>query len=279
MWVFSVFVPSICLFLLPRNARLLAASELREWELESEPAPADEVRFWKLTAAGGVHAVTVPDALFAEKRTRRESEGGDQEQQRHMSATSGSRSKNKGTFPTARSEERGANQQQEQRDESKTIGTDIAHGSDGTKKRSQPKYLEAHDFGPAEANVARQGDVGDDAPTPSERNTAVREDRTSSPPKVDRFGRKIKIARHGDRQKVTRLGGPPEGTLLALGWGWGGEFRIGTGRDGFEVHPTPLHPYFKVRGCARYLAVQPRFEECSILDETLAAKKLLPYTV
>lgn len=206
-----------------------------------------------MTAAGGVHAVTVPDALFAEKRTRQQSGGVDLGQQQQVSATLGSRRKSKGTLPSASSDERGSNRQQRQRGESKTIGRDIAQELDGTKKRAQHNHLKALDLGPA-ANVPRQGDVGDDVPTPGDSNTFAREDRTSSPPKVDRFGRKIKIARNGDRKKNARLEGPPEGTLLALGWGWGGEFRIGTGRDGFEVHPRPLHPDFKVRGYARYLA-------------------------
>lgn len=69
-----------------------------------------------------------------------------------------------------------------------------------------------------------------------------------APREVDRFGRKIKTTSNDvDRGNVKRLKGLPEGTLIALGWGWGGEFRIGTGRDGSEPSPRPLHPNFTVR--------------------------------
>ncbi|CAM9300141.1 unnamed protein product [Scytosiphon promiscuus] len=63
---------------------------------------------------------------------------------------------------------------------------------------------------------------------------------------MDRFGGRIRALNSStDHRQVNRLRGPTEGTLIALGWGWGGEFRIGTGRDGLESWPRPLHPDFK----------------------------------
>lgn len=248
---------------------MLAAAELRKWELESEQAPTDELRFWKMTADGGVHVVTVPDALFAEKGTGQQSNGTDQEQQQQVPAILGSRSEGKNDVPKVRSTDRGSKQQHEQRDKPETIVRDVGRGLDRKNNRAQQKQLEAPGLRPAAAKREHQDDVGDVVPTAGDGSTAIREDGTKSPPKLDRFGRKIKTARSADRQKVTRLGGPPEGTLLALGWGWGGEFRIGTGRDGFEVEPRPLHPDFKVRGSPCYLALEPPFEDSVVTWRSL----------
>lgn len=225
---------------------MLAAAELRKWELESEQAPPDELRFWKLTAEGGVHAVTVPDALFADKRTGQQSERGDQEEQQQVSARLGHLNASTNIVSMASSKSRGLKQQQEQREEPKTTGRDSGRGLDEKNKRAQPKQLGAHELRPPATTEGHRGDAEEDVPSPDDSSTAVREDGASSPRKGDRFGRKIKVARNAERRQVTRLGGPPEGTLLVLGWGWGGEFRIGTGRDGFEAEPRPLHPDFKV---------------------------------
>lgn len=59
-------------------------------------------------------------------------------------------------------------------------------------------------------------------------------------PTTDRFGHLIRSSR-------CRAEGPVEGTLEPLGWGWGGQFRLGTGHDGEKHSPGALHPGFKVR--------------------------------
>lgn len=61
--------------------------------------------------------------------------------------------------------------------------------------------------------------------------------------KAGRFGRHVASS---EERKASRLDGPPDGTLTALCWGWGGEYRLGTGRDGQEVCPRHVHPKFKV---------------------------------
>lgn len=66
----------------PRDARLIAATELRQWELETEQAPPDALRFWKMAAHGGVHATTVPGALFPTEQTgQQQAEGEDQQEE------------------------------------------------------------------------------------------------------------------------------------------------------------------------------------------------------
>lgn len=240
------------LFFLPRNARLLAAAALRKWELENEKAPPDELCFWKLTADGGVHAVTLPGSLFAEQPMRQQSNEEDQEQQQQTAAPFGSRSESKKVVSLASFKGRGSKQQQEHREKPETTGRDISRELNGKPKCEQQKQLGAHGLRPAAATTAHRGDVEDDLPTPGDSSTAVQESNPVAPRKEDRFGRKIKVARNYDRQNVNRPRGPPEGTLLALGWGWGGEFRIGTGRDGFETQPRPLHPEFKVGCWTRY---------------------------
>lgn len=56
---------------------------------------------------------------------------------------------------------------------------------------------------------------------------------------MDKVGRAIKTN--------VRTAGPPDGTLEPLGWGWGGQFRLGNGREGEELWPKRLHPDFKAR--------------------------------
>lgn len=204
-----------------------------------------------------MHAVTVPDALFAENKTGPPTKGGVHEQQQQVLAISSTHSEGDKNVQTARSKGRRSNMQKEQREEPGTSVKHSGRGLNGTSKREPQK---PH-FTSADAIAAHPGDVGEGDPTLGDTDTVVREDCQDSPRKVDRFGRKIKVVGSADRKQLTRLGGSPEGTLLALGWGWGGEFRIGTGRNGFEVQPRPLHPEFKVRCYARCLALKPRFEK------------------
>ncbi|CAM9305770.1 unnamed protein product, partial [Ectocarpus sp. 13 AM-2016] len=92
----------------------------------------------------------------------------------------------------------------------------------------------------------RVGQATDEQPSIADKSKGPALQGTNPAPReVDRFGRKIETTNNdADRGNVKRLQGLPEGTLIALGWGWGGEFRIGTGRDGSESSPRPLHPNF-----------------------------------
>lgn len=225
-----------------RNARLLAASELRKWELESEYAPFDYLRFWKLTADGSVDTLTIADALFATERFDKQNEAVDsqrRQQQQSMSSqvkTSEDSAKKmmvKGpTGPAVMEQQR---QKPYRRPTESCGGVGRAETSDRTSHKR-----------PA-ACGSDIGLVDQNDPNVCRSNAAFPEEEIHLPPEFDRFGRRIKVvSNHADRRKLKRLKGPPEGTLIALGWGWGGEFRIGTGRDGFETWPRPLHPNFKV---------------------------------
>ncbi|CBJ30727.1 conserved unknown protein [Ectocarpus siliculosus] len=100
---------------------------------------------------------------------------------------------------------------------------------------------------PGSATVSRRvGQATDEQSSKADtRKSPALQGTNPTPREVDRFGRKIKTtSKDADRGNVKRLKGLPEGTLIALGWGWGGEFRIGTGRDGSESSPRPLHPNF-----------------------------------
>lgn len=257
MQKFLVLTVYLCLSAcaLVRNARLLAAAELRKWELDSEQAPFDDLRFWKLTADGSMHAFTVPDALFATKRTGRRVEAyeGQQQQQLQTMSTAGTggESVRRTEVNGSRSRDVLEGQPQAVRRRPDASSSDIGRGLDETRNggKHRGKRFAACSSMTATAPAQERSDTGrvdPNVPNPSGSDTAFAEEKYDAP-EFDRFGRRIKVAsNHADRLKLRRLEGPPEGTLITLGWGWGGEFRIGTGRDGFEIWPRHLHPNFKV---------------------------------
>lgn len=258
-------------FYLPtrRDARVLAAAELRQWELETEQAPSDELRFWKLAAGGGVHAVTVPDALFAgEKMGQHQGEGGGQQQHQPQQRLLALGAKNENAQQQASAQVEGKNSERtenllvntskgnktkEQKHQREPKLTSPGSGLDDKRKYQNAQETRSGTRGGETASAATAAATADlrvdrEVLVAGGSSTALGETETGTPPGVDRFGRKIKVASSdADRHKVKRLDGPPEGTLTPLGWGWGGEFRLGTGRDGFETWPSSLHPHFKVQ--------------------------------
>lgn len=251
-----------------RNARLITSAKLRQWELDSEQAPPDNVHFWKLTEDGGVHAVTVPDALFASNERLHQVEGdfgqdgqqGDddvesravQQPLRLISSQSRGIKERENTPSVQPSLSTGKKQQQQQQQRNKYRASTGKNGPDGDINLSVQKRSGADGdiSASGSATVDRRVDEAtDEQPLAADnsKNTGL-QGTNPAPREVDRFGRKIKTTTNdADRGNVKRLKGLPEGTLIALGWGWGGEFRIGTGRDGSESSPRPLHPNFRVR--------------------------------
>ena len=211
-----------------RNAKQLAAAELREWDLQIERPPVDEVRFWKLTAEGAIDAVTTPDALFARRRPahqqqynhqlRQQQQQQKQQQQQHQQQPQQRCQRLKPEFLSSGGVQ--CTNTTNTPSKGSSIIPDAGDSSGADRKSAQTEELE-------EAVSTVCGDL---------------------PCGVDRFGRKIIHCHHP--HEVSRSAGPPVGTLEPMGWGWGGEFRIGTGRDGFEVSPKPLHPDFKVKKTA-----------------------------
>lgn len=249
----------------PRDARLIAAAELRQWELETEQAPSDALRFWKMAAHGGVQAVTVPEALFpAGERRQQQGDGEDQQQQQavgvknenakqQVSAPLGGNRKARGVkLPVEAS--KGKEPQQQKQHHQQKQKREPKQANPGSRLDAKNNNQHARETGPGNG-VKSAAPAAAEADRYADRevlmaggsSTAQRESEKDTTPGVDRFGQKIKNpSGDGTRHKGKRLEGPPEGTLTVLGWGWGGEFRLGTGRDGFEIWPRALHPYLKV---------------------------------
>lgn len=202
-----------------------------------------DLRFWKLTADGSVDALTVPEALFATERFDKQIETVDRQQrQQHQTMSPQESASNASAKPIMVVGSTGPGVMERQpkktqlRPTESCIGVGRGKTIDGISHKKRPA-----------ACGSDTSFVDQNGPKASGSNASFPEKENHAPPEFDRFGRRINIASsHADRRKFRRLEGPPEGTLITLGWGWGGEFRIGTGRDGFETWPRPLHPDFKV---------------------------------
>lgn len=171
---------------------------------------------------GAVNVVTVPDALFANNHQKEAGRRQGSLQARQVQRKVGNKQEKIAALSTKIPE------QQQQHPERPTLA--------GNSSNFNTPNVPYRDTG------AVNGVAVGHAPANEEDSNAATSSPKELPHKVDRFG--VQLAR-SNKNMMRRLTWPPEGTLEPLGWGWGGEFRIGTGRDGQETTATSLHPDFK----------------------------------
>lgn len=166
--------------------------------------PRDEMRIWKLTDVGAVEGVISPGALFVGD-IRRPRESGEVDLEHPLP-----------TYELADGQrKRGAQQ-----------GRQANRNQKKEKASSQPVQsdLMVHD------NLHRAS-ILKETLTRREGPRSLRCDIME--PIYDRFGHSVA---NGSDSLRPGLEKPPE-DLTPFAWGWGGEFRLGTGRDGAECWP------------------------------------------
>lgn len=229
--------------ILYRNAKSVAAKKLRAWDFDTEQLPPEEIHIWKLTTNGAIDITIVPDALFAKDLAPNEKKelstdcvvpgAVDTEEMILPGAVTpcASETPTRGwAFPQ---------QQQQQRRLSSAQSLNNLKRAGHVRTESS---AEASNF---DTTLDADG-TGDTHVTYGYENTSKPHSEAvvaKSSSNVDGFGRRIFNAGEPEQR---RQAGPPEGTLELLAWGWGGEFRLGTGCDRNEAAPKTLPAAFKV---------------------------------
>lgn len=226
------------------------------------------VRFWKMTEQGAVNVVTLPEALFA--RGHRDSSQIQQQQQqqqpdRHGHVQTARRRKSQhvengqadGTGSTSSSpathesrKQRPPQHKERQTLKKKKNSTGVVRAKEEARQASKMPSsrvsggdIPHESADPIDLTTANEKDGYDYWKSDRGSSATARKGTAAEGRAVDRFGRIVPNSRG---HKCDRLPSPPKGTTIPLGWGWGGEFRLGTGRDGQEASPRHLHPDLKV---------------------------------
>lgn len=175
--------------------------------------PRDEMRFWKLTKVGAVEGAISPGALFVgDVRRQRERESVDLEHSLHTYGLADGQGKRRVRDGRQANRNQGKEKVSSQPVQSDLMVHDNLHRVKETITRREGPYSLSCDI---------------------------------MEPIYDRFGHSVA---NGSGSLRPGLEKPPE-DLTPFAWGWGGEFRLGTGRDGAESWPrNVVCANFKVGG-------------------------------
>lgn len=270
-------------------------------------------RFWKLTRNGAVYAVITPETLFPqpEREQSRSNVGIQLEGDRQDGQTDTKQKRQKfGLDPASqkvkkvsrtgilissttttpsptglddrRRDKRQGQQRQQHRSKTQSTSTLISatKTKDGRRKTEvtaapTTTHRNTNDGAPAKnpsVQASRGGTV--DARggyfSGSARDNSDRGKGTKAivgiSPELDRFGHRV-------QNSCSRRVGLPWGTLELLGWGWGGQFRFGSRRDGEELEPKRLHPAFRVRRVADHTAAATVW--CTIVNRSISGHAII----